>query len=377
MFKRIAIFIALIIFLYIIPPGGFSSWSFESGLRWFYLFIVSFLMFNLLYPLIIKLAYKINAFDIPNQRKMHTKPIPRIGGLAIYLSFVFTVIRNFQFPKEIIGILISSTLIFMSGFIDDIKTISASKRLLFQILAALICIVFDVKVTLPIKNVFLKEILSSIVTIFWIVGITNAFNFLDGIDGFAASISLIISLIYLFIVVNTSQYYVMFITSAVCGSVFGFLIYNFHPAKIFMGDGGSNFLGFIIAVVGIYVSWAYNNPFVSFFAPVIICGILIFDMIYITISRIKNGRVKNLKEWVEYTGKDHLHHRLIDIGFSVRTAVFFVVILNTILGIIAIRIVINDFLVDSFFSFFEAILIFLMLVLIMLSARKKIEDKSI
>ena len=89
-----------------------------------------------------------------------------------------------------------------------------------------------------------------------------------------------------------------------------------------MGDGGSNFLGFIIAVVGIYVSWAYNNPFVSFFAPIIICGILIFDMIYITVSRIKNERVKNLKEWVEYTGKDHLHHRLIDIGFSVRNAVF-------------------------------------------------------
>jgi len=376
MFKKIALLVAFIIFAVIIPPGGFSAWSFESGVRWFYLFIISFLLFNLLYPLTIKLAYKINALDIPDNRKIHNKAIPRIGGIAIYLSFLFTIIRNFQFSHKIIAVIISSAIIFILGFIDDLKKLSASKRLIFQIIASLICIFSGIKISLPFSDGIIKEFFSSFVTIFWIVGITNAFNFLDGIDGLAASLALVINLIFLFIVVNTSQYEVMFITSAVCGSIAGFLIYNFHPAKIFMGDGGSNFLGFMIAVLGVYVGWAWDDPLASFTAPVIICGILIFDMVYITVSRFRNKLVKNLKEWIEYTGKDHLHHRLIDIGFSIRSTVFFIVILNTILGIIAIRIVIKDTYIDSFFSFFEALLIFIMLILIMFSARKKIEGKN-
>jgi UDP-GlcNAc:undecaprenyl-phosphate GlcNAc-1-phosphate transferase len=370
--QRIVIFIALGVFLYIIPPGGFSAWSFESGVRWFYLFVVSFLVFNLLYPFIMKLAYRINALDFPNERKMHQFPIPRIGGLGIYLSFIFTVIRNFQFPKEIIGILISSTIVFISGFMDDIKGLSASKRFVFQIVAAIVCVIFGVRITLPIDNIFLKDFLSDIVTVLWMVGITNAFNFLDGIDGLAGSVSLIINLIFLFIVVNTNQYQVMFITSSICGSVFGFLVYNFNPAKIFMGDGGSNFLGFIIAVLAVYLGWAHNNPFVSMTAPLIICGILIFDMIYITVSRFRNKLVKSFKEYLEYTGKDHLHHRLINIGFSVNGTVLFIVILNTLLGIVAIRMVVKDLAIESFLSFFEAILIFVMIAILMFNARRKI-----
>ncbi|HOJ85538.1 MAG TPA: hypothetical protein PK103_01135 [Elusimicrobiales bacterium] len=132
MFGKIALFFSLFILLYIIPPGGFSAWSFESGVRWLYLFLISFLIFNISYPFIFRLAWKINAIDVPDSRKVHLKPVPRIGGLGVYLAFIFTIIRNFQFSSEIISILIGSSVIFIVGFIDDVKGLSAKSRLFFS-----------------------------------------------------------------------------------------------------------------------------------------------------------------------------------------------------------------------------------------------------
>ncbi|MEF3280365.1 MAG: undecaprenyl/decaprenyl-phosphate alpha-N-acetylglucosaminyl 1-phosphate transferase [Elusimicrobiota bacterium] len=372
MFKKIAILFGLSFFIYIIPPGGFSAWSFESGIRWVYLFIIAFLIFNLLYPLLEKIALRFNILDFPNERKIHKIPVPRIGGLGIYLAFIFTLLRNFQFSREIVGILIGSSIIFFLGFFDDIKSISAFKRLFVQLLAALIAVEMGLSIKFPVNWGFYGILLSYVISILWIVGITNAFNFMDGIDGLASSMGVVISVIFLIVVVGTEQYKVMFITASLCGSICGFLIYNWNPARIFLGDGGSTFIGYVLACIGIYVSWANNNPVVAFSAPIMVLFIPIFDLIYTTISRIKNKQIASIKQWLEYTGRDHLHHRLLLIGFSIRETALFITLLNLLCGLIAITLVIKDENMRAYVSFLEIILLFIIVVMIMLVARNKI-----
>ncbi len=372
MYLKIFFLITLIVFLIIIPPGGFSAWSFESGMRWLYLFIVSFLFYNLLHPLIIKVSIKYHIVDIPDQRKIHTTPIPRVGGLGIFLSFIFTILRNFQFSKEIISLMIASSVIFVVGFSDDIKSLSPIKRLFFQILAAIIVVVGGIYIRLPLSWQVLGQILSYLISIIWIVGITNAFNFIDGIDGLAGTLSVVISLLFLIIVVNTSQYHVMFITSALCGSIVAFLIYNWHPAKIFMGDGGSTFIGFLLAVTAIYVSWADHNPFVAFSSPVMILFIPLFDLLYTTVSRIKNGVIKSFYEWIVYAGKDHIHHRLLNLGFSVPQSVLIISLLNAVSGLAAVNMVIESKEIKFFISVVQILSVFSIVVFFMRGGRENV-----
>ncbi|MCX7641299.1 MAG: undecaprenyl/decaprenyl-phosphate alpha-N-acetylglucosaminyl 1-phosphate transferase, partial [Elusimicrobiales bacterium] len=331
-----------------------------------------FLFYHLVYPLTVKFAYLVGAIDTPNERKIHKNPIPRIGGLGIYLAFTFSVIRNFQFSKEILAILIASSLIFLIGLIDDIKPLSAIWRLFFQILASLIVVVNGISIKFPLSWGFIGDFLSFVVSILWIVGIVNTFNFIDGIDGLAGFLTLIISLIFLIIVVNTSQYHVMFITSSLCGAVLAFLIYNINPAKIFLGDSGSTFVGFTLAVTSIYVSWADNNWIVAFSAPIMVLFIPVFDLIYTTISRIKNGLVKNLYDWLVYTGKDHIHHRIMSIGFSVNETVLIITLVNLICGLIAVNIVVISKEIELIISYFQIFALFTILTLFMRKGRDNV-----
>jgi len=338
-----------ILLLILIPYGGFSAWTWREGIRWFYMFIISFLLVLL----------------------FHTKPIPRLGGLAVYLAFMISVIRNFQFTKEIIGILISSTIIFILGALDDIRKLSAKLRLIFQFIASFIVVFCGLKITFTLQYGFIGEILSYFISIFWLIGIINAFNFMDGIDGLASSMGLICSLLFLSIVVNTNQYPVAFVSAALAGACLGFLKFNWKPAKVFLGDGGSTFIGFVLGCLAIFGSWANNNPIVALSTPVIILGIPIFDIIYTTISRIKNKQIRNIKEWLEYAGKDHFHHRLLNLGFSVELAVFFIITLNIVLGLSALAVVLKNESLETFLMLFQSFLIFMLIVILMLNARNK------
>lgn len=373
MVLKIINFFLLVLLLIILPPGAFSKWSWETGLRWLYIFLIAFLTANLLYPFAVKLARKLNAIDVPDARKIHTQPTPRLGGVMVYLSFVFAVIRNNQFSTEIISILTGSTVIFLLGFFDDVKGLKASTRLIFQIIASLIVVYGGLKVTFTLKWGIPGEILSWIISVLWLVGITNAFNFLDGVDGLASSLGVVISLIFLAIVVNTEQYKVAFITASLVGACSGFLIYNWHPAKIFLGDSGSTLIGFLLACLGIYGGWATNNPLVALSTPIIILFIPIFDLIYTTISRIKYGRIHSIKDWLEYTGKDHLHHRLMAIGFKPKQVVLFVFLLNLVCGLIALNIVIGNETNEVFISIAEVLLVFVIVTLLMLVGRERID----
>ncbi|MEA3307430.1 MAG: MraY family glycosyltransferase, partial [Elusimicrobiota bacterium] len=314
--------IALILLLALFPVGGFSAWTWESGIRWFYLFIIATFIGAVLTPLTMVLARRIGAMDYPGDRKIHSKVVPRLGGLAVYAAFIFTVIRSYQFCNEVIGILIGATIIFILGVVDDIKNLTARTRLFWQFAASLIVVFSGLHVSFTGQMVFGK-IFSYAISVIWLVGITNAFNFMDGIDGLALSMGAICSLLFLGIAWNSDQYMVSFLSASLAGGCIGLLQANWRPAKVFLGDGGSTFIGFILACLALAGSWATNNTIVALSTPILILGIPIFDIIYTTISRMKNGKITNVREWLEYASTDHFHHRLMNLGLGVESTVGF------------------------------------------------------
>jgi UDP-GlcNAc:undecaprenyl-phosphate GlcNAc-1-phosphate transferase len=256
-----------------------------------------------------------------------------LGGVAIFAAYVTALLLNFHFSWQLKGVVISSTFIMFAGLVDDVKELSALARLLIQVLCALLVISFGVYINIiPDRFPFAFSI-EVLITILWIVGITNALNFIDGADGLATGISLIAAGTFFIIAYQTGQGYFAFLNIALSGACLGFLLSNFHPAKIFLGDAGSSFLGFTIASLAVMGEWAQGRPIVALSIPILVLAVLIFDMIYISISRIAQKKVRTFKEWIDYVGKDHLHHRLIGIGFSHRQTVLFVYLICIIFAI--------------------------------------------
>ena len=290
-------------------------------------------------PIVERLAFKWKAIDIPKDgRRMHKRPIPRLGGLAIIFGFIVSVMCFGIMTKQSIAILVGAFIIAVMGIVDDIKALDAKPKFLIQIIAALIVVVLgDLKIQVFTNpNIFseasylvIPNWVSVIISIIWIVFITNAVNFIDGLDGLAAGVSAIMSVSLAFIATRLGEYSVAVIGAALMGACFGFLPYNFNPAKIFMGDTGSTFLGFILACVtiqGVFKSYAI----ISFAVPVLILGLPLFDAIFAMVRRILKGQSPMQAD------RGHLHHRLIDMGFSQKQTVFILYIISGILGISAI-----------------------------------------
>ena len=289
--------------------------------------------------LFISIANKFNIYDYPEKRKMHSKPMPLLGGLAVYVSFITALLVNFHFSWELKGMIIAASFVMISGLLDDIKELSASGRLIIQILCALLVIAFGIRLKLVTDAVPYGFLIDGVITVIWIVGITNAINFLDGLDGLAAGLSFIISATFFVIAYQTGQTYFAFLNIALAGACLGFLFFNFKPAKIFLGDAGSSFLGFSLAVLAVMGEWSQTRPVVAFSIPLLVLAIPIFDVIYITVSRIAQGKVRSFREWIEYVGKDHLHHRLLGLGFTERQTVFIIYLINIVfaLGVLVLK----------------------------------------
>jgi UDP-GlcNAc:undecaprenyl-phosphate GlcNAc-1-phosphate transferase len=239
-------------------------------------------------------------------------------------------------------ILLSAAMVFTVSTIDDIREVPASIKLLIQLLSAGLVISFGIVVTvLPLSFGLFGKVGNMVLTVLWIVGITNAMNFLDGMDGAAAGVGAIISFFLGILAFLTDQPFLGWISLSMMGSCIGFLPYNLKIKKraaIFLGDAGSTFIGFVLASLAVYGNWWVedDNPIVSFASPVLIFWILISDMVYITIRRVMRKKVHNLREWIEYVGKDHLHHRLY-IGLGDKTkAVLFIYAFTVTLGISAL-----------------------------------------
>ncbi len=371
-FFSLAVLLLLVVLL---PTGGFSAWTWTEGLRWFYLFLISMSSVFLLAPASAWLAVRIGAMDQPSERKVHTLPVPRIGGLAVYLAFMVAVLRNQQFSREVWGILLGGTIIFVLGFFDDWKGLSARTRLFWQCVAALTVTFFGLHLSFPLKMPF-GLALSTAFSVVWLVGIVNAFNFMDGIDGLAASMGAVCALLFLGIGWNSSQFPLSFISAALAGACAGFLRINWRPARVFLGDSGSTFIGFILGCLALYGSWATGDPAVSFSTPLLVLGIPIFDIIYTTVSRVRNGQVASVREWLEYTGKDHFHHRLMKLGLGVEQTVGFIVLLNVCLGLGAWTIRHTVSTLGTWLLLGQSVLIFLIVVVLMLLGREITPEKG-
>jgi UDP-GlcNAc:undecaprenyl-phosphate GlcNAc-1-phosphate transferase len=283
-----------------------------EGLRWLHVFLFAFLGTGALTPLMVRIGHRWNLVDVPADRKIHVLPTPRIGGLALYAGFVGSLLLNSIVPDWIIAILVAGSLLLLIGVLDDIRELPASGKLIGQLLAAAIVIASGKVLTLFPPGP-LGEAANMLLTLFWIVGITNAFNFFDGMDGLATGLAVLLAGFLGVVAFETNQAELGWLAIAMIGAGLGFLPYNFRgkkPAVIFLGDGGSTFIGFTLACLAIKGNWADSSPIVSFSNPLLIFGVLIYDMIHITVERIATGKVRSVKEWLDYVGKDHLHHRL-------------------------------------------------------------------
>lgn len=306
------------------------SWAFAVAL------IVSFTIM----PLVILLANKTGALDAPNARKVHKKPIPRIGGLGIYAGFMAAIIfvavkfgLDAEMLKETVGLIVSGTLIVALGLVDDYKNLPAKVKLLGQICAAgVLVVLFDVRidfVTDPFGDYLYLDSLAIPATMFWLVGLTNTVNLIDGLDGLAAGVASIASFTILLIALEQNFILVAVFTAALAGAAVGFLKYNFNPAQIFMGDTGSMFLGFMLA--GISVTGAVKSvATIALIVPIFALGLPILDTTFAIIRRVRGG-VPIFKP-----DKGHLHHRLLSVGFTQRQAVLLMYVISALFGLSAI-----------------------------------------
>ena len=288
-------------------------------------------------PVVKSLAFKMGAMDVPkDNRRMHVHPIPRMGGLAIVLGFLLSVLLFAEITPQLRGMLLGSVIIVVLGIFDDIYSLPAMFKFVVQIVAALVAVFSgNVIQTLSNPNIFSSDlywdlgVLSIPVSVIWIVAITNAVNLIDGLDGLACGVSTISSMTLLVISLVVSDAPAAILMAALAGSCIGFLPYNLTPAKIFMGDTGSTFLGYVLAVVSIQGLFKFYT-IISFAVPFLMLGLTIFDTCFAFIRRIAHGQSPM------HADRSHVHHRLIDMGFSQKQAVAVLYIISAILGLSAV-----------------------------------------
>ncbi len=283
-------------------------------------------------PRVKDLAIKLGALDAPDDRKVHTRPIPRMGGLAIYAGFVLAVLASMHVSREIMGLLVGGTVILIVGIIDDLKPLPARVKLLGQIVAAAVLVMFDIRIewlTNPFGEMLYVDYLAIPLTIIWVVSLTNTVNLIDGLDGLAAGVSTIAAVTILLVALQLNFVTVAILTAALAGSAFGFLQHNFNPAKIFMGDTGSMFLGYMLAAISI-LGAVKSAATIALIVPIVALGLPILDTAFAIIRRYMSGRP------IFKPDKGHLHHRLLEMGLTQKQAVLLMYVISGCLGLSAI-----------------------------------------
>ena len=332
----------------------------RGGWRWAHLMLLSFGISFSLNPVFSKIAYSLNMLDCPDHRKLHKQATPLLGGAAVFTGFIAALMINGIFSIELSAILIASLVLFAVGVIDDYSEISAGLKLVTQILATVLVISCGIVLRIiPTSFGIFALMGNALLTVFWIIGITNAMNFFDGMDGLAAGLGAMIAFFLGVVAFQTYQPFIGWIAVAMMGSCLGFLPFNFKlkgNASIFLGDAGSTVIGFVLACVAVYGDWAVSDPVVALISPLLIFWILIFDMVHITVDRILTGKVLNFRQWIEYVGKDHLHHRLAHVLGSNKRSVLFIYLLSLCLGLNAIGLR-NAPLSQAILHIFQAVII--------------------
>lgn len=300
-------------------------------------------------PVVMKFASVVGAIDVPkDERRMHKSPIPLLGGLSIAIGFMASLLvwlmlywmgfADFNLAdRELVGLIFGILIVLTVGVVDDIHGLGAKTRLAFQTLAALTVALAESKIEFisnPFSEtgiIYVPPVLSVIVTVIWIVGITNALNLIDGLDGLAAGVSLVSTISLFIISIMRNDYTTAALLAAIAGAIIGFLPRNFHPAKVFMGSSGAYFLGFVIAVISLTGSIkAYTA--ISLVLPILILGLPIFDTLFAITRRLKN------KKSISESDRGHIHHRLVDAGFSHLQSVLLLIGVSILLGFASILI---------------------------------------
>ncbi len=324
--------------------------------------------------LAINVAKRFRIFDYPDRgRKIHSRPMPLLGGVAIFGAYAFALLLNFHFSWELKGVVIASFILMLSGLVDDLRGLPAFARLVMQILCSLLVIGFGVRLNIVPDNLPFSCLIEVVITVIWIVGIINALNFLDGVDGLATGIAVIASGTFCIIAYQTGQQYFAFLNIALAGACLGFLVFNFPPAKIFLGDSGSSFLGFSLAALAAMGEWAEKNPIVALSIPLLILAILIFDMVYISISRIARRKVRTFKQWIDHVDKDHLHHRLLAMGFSPRQTILVIYMVNMVFALAAL-VLKKATTFQAILLLAQAVLVLAVLTMLMLVIRRHMDE---
>lgn len=295
-------------------------------------------------PLVMRLANKIGAIDVPKDgRRMHNKPIPRLGGLAIFIGCVVSILLFAELTQQLIGILLGAAIIVAVGIVDDVHPLGAGIKLIMQILSALVAVFSGVLIQtianpLPFFGEYLNFGIWAVpITVIWIVAVTNSVNLIDGLDGLADGVSTIGALTMLIIALLMGDIPMAIICGAMVGACVGFIPFNRNPAKIFMGDTGSTFLGYMLAtvsVIGLFKLYAV----ISFVVPFIILGFPIFDTCSAFTRRILKGQNPMKPD------RSHTHHKLIDMGMNQKQAVATLYMVATVLGLCAVMIVSHGYM---------------------------------
>lgn len=307
--------------------------------------LLSFIFSVKFTPLVIKFCHRYGIVDIPDERRIHKQPIPRIGGIAVIASILFTCliismvilyfepsffrVKYFRYDfLQIVGIMFALLLILVVGFWDDVFGVRAKVKLLFQFLAANVLYFTGSKIMFLSSIPVYGEVLSYIVTVLWIIGLTNAINLIDGMDGALAGIACISSFTLGVLAVMQGQTVLAVFIFSLCGSLLGFLIFNFNPAKIFLGDTGSLFVGMFMSIVSI-LGYFKKATLVSLLVPIIIFAIPIFDTVWAIVRRVLKGR------HIFEPDKEHIHHKLLQFGLNQKQAALILYAVTLFLSVVA------------------------------------------
>ena len=314
---------------------------FVSGNRWAYVLALSFCVSAASTPVVRRMAGGLGALDSPDGtegRKIHDRPTALLGGVAVWLGVVGALIANGVWPTGLAPVLATATLLMLFSAADDLRPIRSSVKFPVFLMCAGLAVYAGAQASVMPPTAWGTTI-NIALSFIWIVGIFNALNFLDGMDGLAAGISTVIAVLMGIVAFETEQPAIAWATAAIAGACLGFLPYNFRPgrrATIFLGDAGSNFLGFMLASLALLGFWATADPLVAISNPILIFSVLIYDMTYITLDRVASGKVKSFYEWIDYAGQDHLHHRIAAVLGDRMKAVLFILMMNAALGIAAL-----------------------------------------
>jgi len=290
-------------------------------------------------PVVKAFAVKVNAIDVPtDSRRVHDHPIPRMGGLAIFLGFLLSVVLFANISRQVQGILLGSIVIIIIGVIDDIIRLKAWIKLLGQIAAAGIAVAHGIVVEIISHPMALGGggeyltfggFISIVITFFWIVGMTNAVNLIDGLDGLAVGISAISSITMLVVAMMVSEGNVAVILAALAGGCFGFMPFNLNPAKIFMGDTGALLLGYVLSTVSV-IGFFKFYAVISFAVPILAMALPLLDTLFAIVRRTLKGQNPMAPD------RGHFHHRLLDMGLSQKQAVAILYAISAVLGLTAV-----------------------------------------